>query len=45
MAGRVGGPCGEKAVCAAERKKSRTLDESREGMCVVVWDEEVKIYL
>lgn len=50
MAGRVGGPFfGEKATCAAERKKSRTLEESREGMregmCVVVWDEEVKIYL
>lgn len=40
---------GEKTMCAAERKKSRTLEESREGMregiCVVVWDEEVKIYL
>lgn len=40
---------GEKATCAAERKESRTLEESREGMregmCVVVWDKEVKNYL
>lgn len=35
----------EKAVCAAERTNSRTLEELREGMCVVAWDEEAKICL